>query len=58
MQRFVVTIQGHGVTEVEAASALGAKAKAFLRFPDISSSINFREFSQRAVVRVVGRQVH
>ncbi len=51
MRRFVVTVAGWGPEIFEAASAAGARAKAYRALCAAGSGLSFRDFLGRVSVR-------
>lgn len=52
MRRYVVTVAGWEPEIFEAASAAGARAKAYRALTDAGSRISFRDFLGRVGVRL------
>ncbi len=51
MRRFVVTVQGYGPEIFQAASAAGARAKAYRTLTETGPRMTFRDFLGRVSVR-------
>lgn len=51
MRRFVVTVQGYGPEIFQAASAAGARAKAYRALTETGPRMTFRDFLGRVSVR-------